>query len=316
MTKGPQRLLIAIAVALSIGLSACSSTPEPAAGAATASSGSFPVTLHAANGVVRITHQPHAIVSLSPTATEMLYAIGAGSQVKAVDQYSDYPPQAPKTKLDGYQPNVEAIVSYRPDLVVVAGDSTGLTRRLATFGIPVLSDPAAATLNDAYAQVRALGVATGHVAQADAVAAGMVSQIAAIVRATPRPAAPATYYYELEPTYYSVTSSTFIGRLLGLLGLKDIADAASGASASGGYPQLASEYIVHANPSYIFLADTVCCGQNARTVAARPGWSTVRAVRAGDVVGINDDIASRWGPRVVDLLRVVATALDKHRGSS
>jgi len=315
MTKGPQRVLLAIAV-LGLGLSACSSTPQPPAGAAPASSGSFPVTIHAANGQVRIAHQPHAIVSLSPTATEMLYAIGAGSQVKAVDQYSDYPPRAPRTKLDGYQPNVEAIVSYRPDLVVVAGDSTGLTRRLAAFGIPVLSDPAAATLSDAYAQVRALGVATGDVVQADAVAASMASQIAAIVRATAKPAAPATYYYELEPTYYSVTSSTFIGRLLGLLGLKDIADGASGASASGGYPQLSSEFIVAADPAYILLADTVCCGQDAHSVAARPGWSTVRAVRDGDVVGINDDIASRWGPRVVDLLRVVAADLDKHRGPS
>ena len=93
----------------------------------------------------------------------MLYAIGAGSQVKAVDEFSDYPKTAPRTALDGFQPNVEAIVAYRPDLVVVPGDSTGLTARLKAFGIPVLSLPPAATLADAYGEYDKLGQATGHV---------------------------------------------------------------------------------------------------------------------------------------------------------
>ena len=95
--------------------------------------------MRTANGAVRVPARPDAIVSLSPTATEMLYAIGAGSQVKAVDSYSDYPKRAPHTSLDAFQPNVEAIVAYKPDLVMVSADSGGLTRIWRKFNIPVLS---------------------------------------------------------------------------------------------------------------------------------------------------------------------------------
>ena len=121
-----------------------------------------------------------------------------------------------------------------------------------------------------------------------------------------------TYYYELDQTYYSVTSSTFIGKVLGLLGLRNIADQAPSAATSGGYPQLSAEFIVQSNPDWVFLADTICCGQSVHTVSARAGWSTVKAVQKGQVVALNDDIASRWGPRIVNLLQTVETALEKH----
>ncbi len=280
-----------------------------AAGGATRAPG-FPVTLHDPAGTVRLDHRPTAIVSLSPTATEILYAIGAGSQVKAVTSYSDYPTgKTPVTKLTGNTPNVEAIAAYRPDLVVVAQDSSGLNHGLDALGIPVLDNPAAATLAQSYAQYVALGEATGHVAQARAEVAHVKAQLAAIVRRTPKPSPPATYYFELGPTYFSVTSDTFIGHLLGLLGLKSIADAAKGAAAAGGYPQLNAEFILKENPTFILLADTLCCGQSASTVSARPGWSDLSAVKDGNVVPLNDDIASRWGPRVVDLLAAVGAAV-------
>ena len=96
--------------------------------------------------------------------------------------------------------------------------------------------------------------------------------------------------------------------------MKSIADQASGAAKSGGYPQLSAEYVIKSNPDYIILADTVCCHQDAATVAKRPGWSSLAAVKAGHIIGLNDDIASRWGPRVTDLLRTVETATAK--GSS
>jgi iron complex transport system substrate-binding protein len=242
----------------------------------------------------------------------MLYAIGAGPQVKAVDAYSDYPPQAPHSKLSGLAPNVEAIVADKPDLVVESGDTGSLTKRLAAFGIPVLELTAPAVLSGVYSQFTALGQATGHPAQAATEDALIRKQVAAIVAATPHRAQPVSYYYELDQTYYSVTSDTFIGRLLGLLGMKSIADAAKGAAAAGGYPQLSSEYILRANPDYILLADTICCHQSAATVARRSGWSSLTAVKAGHVIPLNDDIASRWGPRIVDLLRTVAAALAKH----
>ncbi|HYK33311.1 MAG TPA: ABC transporter substrate-binding protein [Streptosporangiaceae bacterium] len=259
--------------------------------------------------------RPDAIISLSPTGTEMLYAIGAGRQVSAVGQYSDYPPQAPHTRLSEFTPSVEAIVARRPDLVVIDPEAArGLARQLAGFGIRVILLPAATKLADVYAQLDELGRATGHLAQARAESRRIRAQITRIVASIPRRSRPLTYYYELSPTYFSVTSDTFVGRLLALLGLKSIADGARAATGASGYPQLSAEAILTADPDYIFLADTICCGQSARKVAARPGWGLIRAVRQHHVVGLNDDIASRWGPRIVNLLRTVAAALRQHQG--
>jgi iron complex transport system substrate-binding protein len=315
LTRRPRAAAAVTALAFVTFAAACGSNAPSAGGggsggsgaAARASSG-FPVAVRAANGTVRLAQRPDAIVSLSPTATEMLYAIGAGSQVKAVDVNSDYPPQAPRTKLSGFTPNVEAIVGYRPDLVLVDGTTGGLVQKLRSLSVPVLELPAPATLGGVYAEFDQLGHATGHLAAAQREDASLRAQIAAIVTSvghTPPP----TYYYELDQTYYSLTSSTFVGQLLALLGLKSIADAAHGAAAAGGYPQLSSEFIVRANPDYVILADTICCHQSAATVAARPGWAGMRAVRDGHVIALNDDIASRWGPRIVTLLRDVAAGL-------
>jgi len=304
---------LAAAAALAVACTACgsssSSTSASQAGSGSAGSGSFPVTVTAADGPVHIKSRPGSIISLSPTATEMLYAIGAGRQVKAVDDDSDYPPQAPRTKLSGYTPNVEAIVAYKPDLVVISDNVDGLAKRLAAFSIPVLQLPAPAGLAGVYTEFSELGRATGHAAQAQREEASMQKQIQKIVVSVPHRAHLLTYYYELDQTYYSLTSATFIGKLLGLLGLKSIADSAKGAT--DGYPQLSAEYILHAQPDYLILADTLCCQQSPATVARRPGWSALTAVKKGHIIALNDDIASRWGPRIVDLLRDVATGLDK-----
>ena len=114
-------------------------------------------------------------------------------------------------------------------------------------------------------------------------------------------------YHELTPDFYSATSKTFVGRIYALFGLKNIADAAD--STASGYPQLSPEYIVAANPSVIMLADGRCCGQSVQTVASRPGWSNIAAVRARAIVRVDDSIASRWGPRVVNFAQAVAAAL-------
>jgi len=309
---------VAAAAALALSAVACGSSGS-SSGSAPGAAGraAFPAVIKTANGVVHIRSRPTTIISLSPTATEMLYAIGAGSQVKAVDSDSDYPPQAPMTKLSGLDPNLEAIVAYKPDLVVVSNftdNFDSLAKHLASFSIPVLYLPAPAGLSGVYSQFDQLGEATGHLAQAEHEDAALRSQISKIVASVPRRAQPLSYYYELDQTYYSVTSSTFIGTLLALLGMKSIADTASGAASSGGYPQLSSEYIVKANPDYVILADTVCCHQNAATAAARPGWSGLTGVKAGHVILLNDDIASRWGPRIVDLLHTVATDITKGSG--
>jgi iron complex transport system substrate-binding protein len=313
LSRRPAALAAAAALALSAAACASSGSSAPSGGTA-AATGTFPASITTAIGVVHVRSRPTAIVSLSPSTTEMLYAIGAGSQVKAVDSNSDYPPRAPKTKLNGFQPNLEAIVAYKPDLVVVSENAGGLAKHLAAFSIPVLYLPPPTGLSAVYSELDQLGRATGHLGQAEQENAALRGQIRQVIASAPKHAKPLTYYYELEQDYYSVTSSTFVGSLLAMLGMKSIADTATGAASSGGYPQLSPEFIVKANPDYVILADTVCCHQDAATVANRPGWSGVAAVKDGHVIPLNDDIASRWGPRIVDLLRTVAASITKGAG--
>jgi iron complex transport system substrate-binding protein len=254
---------------------------------------------------------PQRIVSLSPTATESLFAIGAGPQVVAVDNQSDYPKTAPHTSLSGLTPNVEAIASYRPDLVVIGYDPGGLRDALAKLHIRVLMQNAAKTIPDAYAQIEQLGRLTGHSDRASRLVASMKTRIAKLVASVHGLGENLTYYHELDPTLYSVTSQTFIGRVYALFGLKNIADAAD--QTGSGYPQLSAEYVVAQNPDLIVLADTVCCGQSPKTLAARPGWGSIDAVRTGEIVRLDDSIASRWGPRLVNFVRAVTRALHHMR---
>ena len=302
------RLALAAVCVLAAACAACSSSP--ASPASSASGGGFPVTVTTAAGTVHLTSRPDAIVSLSPTATEMLYAIGAGKQVKAVDSLSDYPAGAPITKLSAYQPNAEAVAGLKPDLVIISNDLNGITAKLKALSIPVLDLPAAANVSGVYTEFTELGDATGHVSQARTEDAKLRADIGAILAATPKHSPQLTYYYELGANpYYSVTDSTFVGSMLSMLGMKSIADVATGAAAAGGYPELSPEFILKANPDYILLSDTGSNGgQDAAAVAARPGWSQLTAVKDNHIITLNADVASRWGPRVVQLLETVATA--------
>ena len=305
----PVPVLLVTAVTLAGLLAGCGnggSTAAPSTAATAAAT--FPATA----GGVTLAQRPTHIISLTPTGTEMLFAIGADSQVTAVDDQSNYPAGVPKTDLSSYQPNAEAVASHNPDLVVISDDSTKIKAQLTALKIPVYQMPAATTLDDTYAELTALGTLTGHPSEAAGVAKQIKDGVAGLVAAVPKRTKPLTVYYELDQTYYSVTSATFIGRALRLLGLTSIADSAKGAAASGGYPQLSAEFILSADPGYVFLADTRCCKQSLVTVARRPGWATLSAVQNGRVLALDDDIASRWGPRIVDLLRTVADAIQQH----
>lgn len=265
----------------------------------------FPVEVRDSQGTVTVLARPERIVSLSGSTTEMLFAIGAGPQVVAVDSYSYYPPEAPVTDLSSFSPNIEAITSFDPDLVVVFYDPGDLLASLQALEIPTLMMHAASSLDDVWHQIEQLGIATGHQMEAAELVSSMQQRIEEILADVPQISF--TYYYELDQNLYSVTSVTFIGQLLGLLGLENIADAAD--EQGYGYPQLSPEYIIEVDPDLIFLADTLCCGQSLETVAERPGWDGLSAVANGAVVELNDDIASRWGPRIVDLLEVAAAAV-------
>lgn len=266
----------------------------------------FPVEIDTAAGPVTIEARPEAIVSMSPSATEMLWAVGAGDQVKAVDSLSNYPAGAPVTDLSAFEPNLEAIAAQQPDLVVLGFPNDEIEDGLAGLGIPVLLQPAATSLDDTYSQLSELGLATGHPDEAAAAVASLRSGIDEVVRGMPAPAgAKPKVYHELDDTFYSASSGSFIGQLYQLLGYDNIADAAD-PEGSVGYPQLNAEQIIQADPDLIVITDAYSYGP--ADIAARPGWNTIKAVADDRVVVVNDDVASRWGPRVVEFLRTIAAA--------
>jgi iron complex transport system substrate-binding protein len=283
----------------------------PVAASTTNAPSIYPVSVKTAGGEITIAAKPVAIVSLSATATEMLFAMNAGSQVIAVDDQSNFPAEAPKTALSSYEPNVEAIAAKNPDLVVISNESPELTNGLTALKIPVVLMPAAVTLDDVYAQIEQLGAITGNLADSVALSAAMRSDIDALIASIPKRAKALTYFHELDDTLYSVTSQTFIGQLYALAGLTNVADAADPDGTNGGYPQLSAEYLAKSNPDLIFLADTKCCKQDAKSVAARPGFGELSAVKNGNIIALDDDVASRWGPRVIDLLRAIVDATAK-----
>ncbi|MEV4254091.1 ABC transporter substrate-binding protein [Spirillospora sp. NPDC049652] len=270
-----------------------------------------PVVVKAANGDVTIPATPKHIVSLSPTHTETLFAIGAGKQVTAVDELSNYPTDAPRTKLSGFKPNAEAIIATKPDLVVLSNDMDGVVDALAKVKIPVLLEPAATKLDEVYDEIQDLGKATGHGAEAAKLTEQMRTGIQQTVASAGKAAGGRrlSYYHELDNQLHTVTSKTFIGQVYGLFGLENIADGAD--KASGGYPQLSQEYLLRRDPNMILLADTKCCGQSAVAVGKRPGWSDLTAVQKKNTVELDDDIASRWGPRLPDFVKAIAAAVQK-----
>lgn len=303
-----RRAIFTLVAAAALVVSGCGGGQSDGENSAPKAAG-YPVTVEGAAGPVVLKQRPAKIVSLSPTATEMLYAIGAGKQVTAVDELSNYPKRAPRTKLSGFKPNADAVAGYEPDLVVLSFDANKVVDGLKKLKIPVYVAPAAASLDDTYRQLTDLGKLTGHAEGAARVVKRMKSEISALVKDLPERAERLTYYYELDPQLHSVTSRTFVGSLLDLAKLNNIADEAD--KEGTGYPQLSAEHVIDSDPDLIFLADTKCCGQSADTVAKRAGWDRLSAVKQDRVIALDDDVASRWGPRVVDLLRAVTQAVAK-----
>lgn len=308
---GFRRLTVLLLASLTLfaGVTGCAtrpqSTPPPAPVADPASAFPAKVTIEGQEAVT-IPQQPKRIVSLSPTATETLFAVGAGDQVVAVDQASNFPASAPRTGLSGLNADAATIGGHNPDLVIAPDNATKLAEGLRAIDVPVLLTPAAKNLNGAYKQIETIGRATGHTEQAKDVTRRMRKDIAKIVKDTPKPPRPMTYYHEISPDHYSATSQSFVGSVYSQFGLTNIAD-----QPDNNFPQLSPEHIIQANPDLIFLADTKCCQVTAPSVAARPGWDTLNAVRAGQIVELDDDLAGRWGPRVVDMVRKISDAVAK-----
>ena len=309
---------LALTVGLGLGAAACGNASEDDAQSVettepvveTTLAAEFPVTV----GDLTLDAEPLRVVSMSATATEMLFAIGAGDKVIAVDNFSNFPASVDELpKIDAYQPSVEAISEFEPDLVIISYDPGNLVEQLNALSIPVFAAYAVANLDGAYEQMQQLGALTGRADEASQVVDAMRSEIDAIVAGVAKQDPPLTYFYELDPTLYSVTSNTFIGSVMAQFGLVSIAD---GVQEGNDYPQLSAEVIVEKNPDIIFLADVKCCAQSAATVAEREGWSVLGAVSNGSIVELDDDIASRWGPRLVDLMKQVAAAIESLKSGS
>lgn len=252
---------------------------------------------------------PTAIASLSATATETLYAIGAADQVLAVDDFSNFPPEtADKMQgINAFEPNAEAIIGLDPDLVITDGTNPDFLAQLDRAGVDHWEGPAANTFDDVYAQIEQLGAVTGHVGEAAELVGQMQADIAEVIDGLPELSEPLTYYHELDDTYFSVSSSSFIGAIYSEIGLVNITEQSD--EDLGDYPQLSAEFIVDADPDLIFLACTKYCSTTAESVAARPGWDAIAAVQNGGVIELDDDIVSRWGPRVVDFLELAGEAV-------
>jgi iron complex transport system substrate-binding protein len=269
----------------------------------------FPVTITSAGFETTIEEEPISLVSLSPSATEILFAIGAGGQVIAVDSLSNYPETAPISELNSFDPNVESILAFNPDLVILNLNSmkaNEVREALDKLGIPVLMEQAPDDMDGVYQEIRVIGTATGKLANAEELIAQMQQRRAEILESV-KDASPVKFFHELDNTLYSVTSSTFIGSVYKDFGLINVADGAEGADQSG-YPQISAEYLVSENPQLIFLADAQY-GETVEVVSQRAGWSQIDAVVNNKVIELPADIPSRWGPRIIDFYQIIADSL-------
>jgi iron complex transport system substrate-binding protein len=245
------------------------------------------------------------IVSLSPSATEMLFAMGAGDLVVGVDDRSDFPADAfaKPHDLSATSPDLDKLAALRPDLVVIADDAAGLSSQLAQLGIAVLIQPEPTSLDLVFDQINDLGTVTGHVDEAGKLAEDMRSAIDAAVAGAHKPSHPLTYYHELAPDGTTITENTLTGQIYGLFGLQSIADFQE---VSSDTPQVSADAILSADPDLIFLAD----GETPASVSARQGWAKLQAVTNGNVVELDGGVSSRWGPRLVDFVQATAAAID------
>jgi len=200
---------------------------SPAHAAAT----KYPLTLSSGGFKTTNSKEPKRIISLSPSGTEIFFSIGADKQILLVDSLSNYPKKAPISDISAFEPNVEAIVGKKPDLVLLSADSmksTEVRNALIKLNVPVLMEKAPVTLKDVYAEIEVLGKVTNKQSQAAALSKKMAKDIKAIL-ATAKKSKGIRIYHELDDTYYSVTSDTFIGRVYKDFGVINVADAAAGA---------------------------------------------------------------------------------------
>ncbi|MBI2886323.1 MAG: ABC transporter substrate-binding protein [Chloroflexi bacterium] len=282
--------------------------PPPSPRAAVPAAGAvqqpgFPVTVTGDDGrAVTLAAPPRRIVSLSPGHTEVLYAIGAGALMVGVDEFSDYPPDTGKLpKLAYSNVNLEQLVALDPQLVVAVTRQKAAVPEMEKLGLTVLYLTEAGTVQGILDRVRLLGKVTGNGEQAEQVARSMQGRIAGVQRRLEGVAQGPTVFYELSPELHTAGPDSFIGDILAMLKLRNIA-----ADVPSPFPKLSPEKVIADDPEVVVLADPEA-GETPETLRTRPGWSGMRAVRQGRILVIpNRDIIHRPGPRVVEGLEFLA----------
>lgn len=289
-------------------------TDAPATQAATAIPATEAAGITLTDGLgreIKLEGPAQRIVSLAPSITEFLFAVGAGSQTVGRDDASNFPEAALNVTSIGTtygDLNTEAIVALKPDLVIAAQANTPeQVKSLEDLGITVyyLKDPV--TFAELFTQVELFGQLTGHEEEANALADSLSARVdtvtAAVANVTEKP----KVFYEIDGTDaskpWTTGPGTFIDTMINMAGGVNI-----GGVLSAPYAQISAEEIVSQNPDIIVLGDAAF-GVTSESVAARAGWGDITAVKDGSIFPFDDSLASRPGPRLVDGLEQLAKLL-------
>lgn len=317
-TIAPATATVAPATATAIPATATSAPPTPTPTAQpTKAAAAYPLTLKDDLGrEVRLAARPARIVSLAPSITEILFAVGAGEQVVGVTKYCNYPPEAAQGReiVGGFSAkslSVEKIIGLKPDLVIAGGAThKPVSEALEAAGVPVFNfEPK--DLAGVYANILAAGALTGHGPQAEKVVADMkarVQKVAAAAADIPQDRRVKVFYEVWDEPLMTAGPTTFIGQIIELAaGVNIFADVKEQ------YPTVSSEAVVARKPDVILGPSSHGEGLTAAKIGARPGWGELAAVKAGRIVIVDGDIISRPGPRLADALEAVARGLYPER---
>lgn len=258
-----------------------------------------------AGRTVEVVKNPQRLISLAPSNTEILFALGLGDKVVGVTDFCDYPEEAKAIEQVGtyFEPNIEIIFSLSPDLVLAITDLPEVIAKLEELGVPALIlDPS--DLEGILADIQLVGKATGAEREAEALVSEMRERIAVVTEKAGEVKERPRVFCEIDATDpskpWTTGPSSFMDAMIRLSGGTNVA-----ADAESPWPQLSAEEIIAKDPEIIILADYKY-GVTAESVRERPGWEVITAVKEGTICDIDDDLISRPGPRIVDGLEAVA----------
>ncbi len=274
--------------------------------------GSGPVEVEDSTGAMLVFEEPpQRIVSLAPSTTEILFAIGAGDQVVGREDLANYPEEAlalPSIGNTFAGLNIEAILALEPDLVVVAElTSPEQIQSLRDVGLIVFVVPNPTDLPEMYDSLRLVAKVTGHGEETETLIESLEARVTAVMDRVAQADSTLPVFYQLDSTDpsapWTAGPGTFIDSLITMAGGRNVAG-----SLEGAWVQISSEELISQNPEVILLGDALW-GTTPEMVAERPGWDAIDAVENGRIYPFNDDLASRPGPRLVDGLEEMASLI-------